>query len=162
MLERISISGAAYNRLVRICLDALPSKAFGLVGGSDIYRPATFYPCTTNLRNTPEWKQIFESFGEFYKDPDLGFVITPAEVKAVLDTMAARRENFIGVFHSHRYLPATPSEVDIALSSDLGLLSYIVSVVDPAAPKVGVFRLEAGGFQNIPVVQLEAPHGAST
>lgn len=154
MSEQISISRAVLNELIRICLDALPRKAFGLVGGSNIYHPKSFYPCSTNLRNTPEWKQVFESFGEFYRDPDLGFVIMPGEVKTVMETMVARGETFVGVFHSHRYLPATPSEVDISLNSDPSLLSYIVSVADPSAVQVGIFRLNGGTYQNIPVVQL--------
>jgi proteasome lid subunit RPN8/RPN11 len=154
MAEEITISRTIFNELVRICVDALPRKAFGLVGGPDIYHPKSFYPCSTNLRNTLEWKQIFESFGEFYKNPDLGFVITSAEVKTVLETMDARKELFIGVFHSHRYLPAKPSEADIALNSDPSLFSYIVSVADPAAVEVGIFRLNGNGYQNIPVVQF--------
>jgi proteasome lid subunit RPN8/RPN11 len=153
MSEQISISRTVFNGLIRICLDALPHKAFGLVGGPDIYHPKSFYPCSTNLRNTAEWKQLFESFGEFYRNPDLGFVITPAEVKAVMEMMTARNEMFVGVFHSHRYLPCLPSEVDIALSSDPSLLSYIVSVVDPSAVEVGIFRLNGNGYRNIPIVQ---------
>jgi len=154
MSERVTISKAVFEGLIRICLDALPRKAFGLVGGSDIYHPKSFYPCSTNLRNTPEWKQLFESFGEFYKNPDLGFVITSAEVKGILETMDVRKESFIGVFHSHRYLPAEPSEVDIALNTDPSLFSYIVSVADPSAAEVGIFRLNGSGYQSIPIVQF--------
>lgn len=119
-----------------------------------MYHPKSFYPCSTNLRNTPEWKQVFESFGGLYKNPDLGFVITPDEVKTAMETMVARGEDFIGVFHSHRYLPCHPSEVDIALNSDPSLLSYIVSVVDPSAVEAGIFRLNGSGYRNIPIVQL--------
>ena len=97
---------------------------------------------------------MFDSFGEFYKNPDLGFVITPGEVKSIMETMDARSETFVGVFHSHRYLPAEPSEVDVALNSDPSLLSYIVSVVDPSAVEVGIFRLNGGGYQNIPIIHF--------
>jgi proteasome lid subunit RPN8/RPN11 len=139
------------GKLVRICLDALPGKAYGLVGGSDIYHPMSFYPCSTNLRNTAEWKKIFESFGEFYKNPDLGFVIAPVEVRQIMRLMEARREFLVGVFHSHRYLSAEPSEADISLSSDSTALCYIVSVVDPSHPNLAVFRLDGGGFKKIPI-----------
>ena len=72
-----------------------------------MYHPKSFYPCSTNLRNTPEWKQVFESFGEFYKNPDLGFVITPDEVKTVMETMDRPRRSFYRCF-SFASLSALP------------------------------------------------------
>jgi proteasome lid subunit RPN8/RPN11 len=147
----IILSRKTSETLIKICLDALPHKAYGLVGGSTIYQPENFYPCLTNLRNTSEWKRIFESYGEFYKNPDLGFVIEPDEVRNVMDAMEARKESFIGVFHSHRYLPAEPSDVDIALSSDPSVLCYIVSVVNPQEPTLGIFRIDCSGFQKMPI-----------
>lgn len=135
------------DSLINLCLAALPRKAYGLAGGPDCCPPAGFYPRSTNLRNVAEWKRIFDSFGEFYRNPDLGFVIEPDEVRKVMQTMEERKETFIGVFHSHRYLPATPSEVDMALSSDSSVFCYIVSVVDPADPKLAIFRLEEDTFQ---------------
>lgn len=150
---RIFISQQLIEELVGICISALPHKAFGLVGGDDPYHPKSLYQCSTNLRNTPEWKALFESFGEFYKNPDLGFVIAPPEVKAVLEVMDSRRESFIGVFHSHRFLPAVPSEIDIALSSDPSLLCYIVSTVNPSDPEVGIYRFNGGAYDKIPLVR---------
>jgi proteasome lid subunit RPN8/RPN11 len=149
VLSEIFIGGQLADELIRTCLEALPHKAFGLVGGIDIHHPQSLYPCSTNLRNEPEWNAIFESFGEFYRNPDLGFVISPQEVKSVMDVMALRHETIVGVFHSHRYLSDIPSAVDIALSSDPGLLSYIVSVANPLVPKLGVFRIDGGGYQQI-------------
>jgi proteasome lid subunit RPN8/RPN11 len=149
----IFISAHLTGELIRICRDALPHKAFGLVGGADIYHPTSLYPCFTNLRNTPEWRSIFESFGEFYRNPDLGFVISPPEVKVVIETMVSRRESFVGVFHSHRFLRAEPSEVDLALSSDPSLLCYIISIANPSAPEIGIFHLNGGGYQKIPMVK---------
>jgi proteasome lid subunit RPN8/RPN11 len=67
--------------------------------------------------------------------------------------MTSRNESFVGVFHSHRYLPAEPSKVDLALNTDPKLLSYIVSVVDKSAPVVGVFRLNGDSYQNIPILK---------
>jgi proteasome lid subunit RPN8/RPN11 len=150
---QVFISEQLIKELTGICVRALPHKAFGLVGGADLYHPKSLYPCSTNLRNTPEWKPIFESFGVFYCDPDLGFVISPPEVQTVLGMMESRRESFIGVFHSHRLLSAEPTEIDIALSADSSLLSFIVSVVNPSDPEIGVFRLSNGGYQNIPIVR---------
>jgi proteasome lid subunit RPN8/RPN11 len=147
----IFLSSEKSNDLIKICLDALPHKAYGLVGGSDMYQPKSFYPCSTNLRNTAEWKKIFESFGEFYHNPDLGFVIAPVEVRQVMRTMEERKEFLVGVFHSHRYLPAEPSEADVSLSSDSSVFCYIVSVVNPLSPELAIFRLDGGRYRKIPI-----------
>lgn len=149
MSIEIFLSKHLADELIHMCLNALPHKAFGLVGGIDLFHPQRLYPCVTNLRNEPEWKALFESYGEFYQNPDLGFVISPAEVKSVMDAMVLNHETIVGVFHSHRYLCADPSEVDIALNSDPELLSYIVSVANPSAPEMGVFRIDRGRYQNI-------------
>jgi proteasome lid subunit RPN8/RPN11 len=150
----VFMSEALYSELIRICLDALPDKAYGLVGGSDLYHPLSLYPCETNLRNTPEWKSVFDSFGDFHRNPDLGFVIDPAEVKAVMDRMSSRREMLVGVFHSHRYLQAAPSIADIGLNSGSQLFSYIVSVANPPAVELGVFcLLEHHRCQRIPIIR---------
>jgi proteasome lid subunit RPN8/RPN11 len=148
----IVISRDLHAELVRICVDALPHKAYGLVGGRDKYHPGSLYPCSTNLRNTPEWSAVFESFGDFHKNPDLGFVIDPSEVKSVMDSMAKRGESLVGVFHSHRFLCVEPSKADIDLSADPGLLCYIVSVTHPSFPEVGVYSLDGSGFRSIPIL----------
>ncbi len=152
--EKVLISKNLFKELIKICLDALPDKAYGLVGGKDIYHPQSIYPCSTNLRNTPEWKVVFDSFGEFYRNPDLGFVIAPSEVKTVMDTMAVRDEFFIGVFHSHRFLCAEPTVADTSLSSDPGLLCYIISVARPSRPEVGIYRLVNNNCQKIPFITI--------
>jgi len=150
----IFIPEPLYQELIQVCVDALPHKAFGLVSGPDRCHPKTLHPCKTNLRNDPEWKPIFESFGDFYKDPDLGFVISHPEVKEVMDRIDTRQESFIGVFHSHRFLRAEPTEIDLFLSSDPDLFSYIVSVVDPSHPDVGVFCLNGGNYERIQIIRF--------
>ena len=80
-------------------------------------------------------------------------MISAPEVKSIMETMELRHEIFVGIFHSHRYLSHLPSEVDIALNSDPNLLSYIVSVVDPSNPKLGVFRHCDGEYQKIPIIR---------
>lgn len=151
--SEVFISGHLVDELTRVCVSALPHKAFGLVGGDDLYHPKSLYPCSTNLRNTPEWKPVFESFGDFYQNPDLGFVISAPEVQAVMKSMASRGERLAGVFHSHRFLPAEPSIADMSLNSDPGLLCYIVSLVNPSSPEVGIFRLGGGGYCSVSVVK---------
>lgn len=148
--ETVWIREDLLSGLVRVCLQTLPHKAYGLVGGKDVYRPRTIYPCSTNLRNMPEWKRLFASFGEFYRDPDRGFVITPGEYRDVTQKMENRGESFTGVFHSHRCRCAEPSEVDMAFHFDSNLLYYIVSVVDPDYPELRIYRLFETHYEEIP------------
>ena len=154
IIPEVVISRELYTELTRICLDALPNKAYGLVGGADIYHPQSLYLCSTNLRNTPEWKAVFDSFGEFHRNPDVGFVIEPSEVKSVVDKMSVRKESLVGIFHSHRFLNVEPSKADIALSSGANLLCYIISVSNPPSVKVGIYSLGDGDFQNIPIARF--------
>jgi len=149
----VVINESLYSELTQTCLEALPQKAYGLVGGSDRYNPKSLYPCSTNLRNTPEWKSVFDAFGDFHRNPDVGFVIDSSEVKTVINRMESRGEILVGVFHSHRYLPVEPSIADIALSSDSELLCYIVSVTEPPAVEVGIFSLSDGGYRSVPFIR---------
>ena len=154
VIPEVVIRRELYAELTRICLDALPDKAYGLVGGADKYHPKSLYPCSSNLRNTPEWNAVFDSFGEFHRNPDRVFVIAPSEVKSVVHTMISRGESLVGVFHSHRFLSVEPSEADISLSSDPGLLCYIISVRNPPVAKVGIFSLGDNRFQSLSIVQV--------
>jgi proteasome lid subunit RPN8/RPN11 len=138
------------DRLIGVCVEALPGKAYGLVGGKDAYRPENLYPCSTNLRNTPEWKSLFEAFGDFYRDPDRGFVISPEEQGQIMSQIEARGESFIGVFHSHRFTSPDPTELDMAFHFGPHMFCYIVSVVKPDHPELKIYRLEDSAFQDIP------------
>ena len=51
--ETVLIQRKLADRLFRICQEALPAKAYGLVGGNDLYHPQSIYSCSANLRNTP-------------------------------------------------------------------------------------------------------------
>jgi proteasome lid subunit RPN8/RPN11 len=148
--ERVLIGKPLVEKLTAVCLEALPAKAYGLVGGKDPHHPESIYPCSTNLRNTPEWKSVFESFGDFYKDPDRGFVISPDEYRQVLEKMEAAGQSFVGVYHSHRCHHSEPSQLDMALHVDPTVLSYIVSVVDPDKPEIKIYRLERTVYAQIP------------
>ncbi len=138
------------DELVGACVQALPSKAYGLVGGKDVYHPESIYPCSTNIRNAPEWKSLFESFGDFYQDPDRGFVVTPEEQRDVLNRIAARGESFIGVYHSHRFTNPDPTELDLAFHIDSRMLCYIVSVMRSESPELRVYRLDECSYEKIP------------
>ncbi len=148
--ETVLIEKGLAGKLIRVCTEALPAKAYGLVGGKDLHHPESIYPCSTNLRNTPEWKSVFESFGDFYKDPERGFVVSPEECRDVLKKMEASGESFVGVYHSHRCTHPEPSRADLALHVDPELFCYIVSVVNPDMPGLKIYRLDKDRHQEIP------------
>ena len=147
--ETVLIQRDLADRLFRVCQEALPAKAYGLVGGKDLYHPQSIYPCSSNLRNKPPWKPVFESFGDFYKDPDRGFVISPEEQQDVLKDMEIRSESFIGVYHSHRCTHPEPSKVDLALHIDPNLFCYIISVEEPTSPALKIYCLQKTSYQAI-------------
>jgi proteasome lid subunit RPN8/RPN11 len=148
--KTILIEKGLAGKLFRVCTEALPAKAYGLVGGKDLHHPESIYPCSTNLRNTPEWKSVFESFGDFYKHPDRGFVVSQEECRQILKKMETSGESFVGVYHSHRYTHPVPSKVDMALHVNPILFCYIVSVVNPAMPELKIYRLGKNTYQEIP------------
>jgi hypothetical protein len=45
----VFISNHLTEEVIGICVDALPHKAFDLVGGDDVYHPKSLYPCRANL-----------------------------------------------------------------------------------------------------------------
>jgi proteasome lid subunit RPN8/RPN11 len=146
----ISLPAELLAALIDSCVGALPRKAYGLVGGADALHPRSIYPCRSNLRNTAEASPIFESFGEFYRDTDRGFVIAAEEVHAITARMAQRGETLVGIFHSHRCRDAHPSELDIAVHVSPAVLSYIVSVLCPATPDVRIYRIDGEHTGELP------------
>jgi len=122
-------------------------QAYGLIGGSDACHPTTLNPCHTNLRATPEWNALFESFGEFYRDRDRGFVIAPVEFLGKHRAMESRGESLVGVYHSYRSHGPEPTKADLSLHFDPRVLCFIVSVVQPDQPELKVYRLFASHFE---------------
>ncbi len=141
---RATLPESLRTEMIDISVRTLPRKAYGLIGGTSVDRPRTIYACSTNLRNTSDWKGAFESFGDFYCDPDRGFVISPTEYLQITRKMERRGEMPVGVFHSHRCRPAEPTELDLAMHRLPELLCYIVSVVRPDSPDLKIYRIDDG------------------
>src|SRR5512139_2531269 len=146
------VTRTLFDELVRLAVGALPRKAYGLVGGTDRAHPVTLYPCSTNIRDTPGCREVFESFGSFYRDLDRGFVVAPEESSALLEAMAVKGERLVGVYHSHRCRGAHPSDLDVALHYHADVLCYIVSVVDPARPDTRVYEIGEGGCRQLELI----------
>lgn len=137
-------------------MEALPRKAFGLVSGRDHFRPEAIYPCRKNLRNLPEWRPLFEAYGEFYRDPDRGFVVDPLEYREIVRAMEGKNgRRLIGIFHSHRCLGAEPSLLDRDFHFDPSLVCFIVSVCEPGNPEVRAYHIDKGNIEEIPIEEFD-------
>jgi proteasome lid subunit RPN8/RPN11 len=150
----IRISSELVEELKAVCVRALPGKAYGLIGGRSRDRPTTIYPCRTNLRSRAPWRRLFEARGDFYRDPDRGFVIDPLECRKILGVMERNgREGLVGVYHSHRCRRAEPSPLDAELHFDPSVVCYIVSVREPERPEVRAYRIADGRTRETPIQQ---------
>ena len=77
------------------------------------------------------------------------FEIDPEDHIRARRTARQRGLEVLGFYHSHPRSPATPSPTDLAEASYPGHLYLIVSVNGEPAD-VRLYRLEAGGFQEVP------------
>lgn len=146
-----------YDRLVSLCVDALPEKAYGIIAGigGNGNEVEEIYPLQTNLRpDNEKINGIFQSYGEFYCDKDRGFWIDKREQFEVLKRIAEKNLKVIAIYHSHRCRLATPSQVDIDLHYDSSALALIVSVVNPEQPEVKAFEIGNNRFQESEIVIL--------
>lgn len=143
--RRVVIHKDLVAGLISAAIITLPNKAYGIVGGYDIYHPTGVYQCYTNLRSAdPYWKERIDSFGEFYKNPERGFVISPEELLQIYHKMQEKGESIVGVFHSHRcFVPGEPTKIDrtLHLQCQPQTLAYLLSVLDPTKPTLRVFEI---------------------
>ena len=135
------------NKLILICKNELPKKAYGIIAGRKNF-VHEIYPFYTNLRiSEPEIDEIFNSFGEFYRNRDRGFWIDPEEQLKVMREVKKKKQEIIAIYHSHRCLYAIPSNVDIDLHYSPKVLAIIVSLIDPLKPEVRAFKIKDDTFK---------------
>lgn len=143
--------------LLRICRDALPDKAFGMLSGPALWRATEIHPMARNLREQSSFvNRLFEQYGEFYHDRSRGFCFDPLELAAVERRVRRNGQRVVGVFHSHRCRHAEPSQIDVDLHYAPDVLSVIVSVVNPASPDVRIYRMGPTWFER-GAVEVERP-----
>jgi proteasome lid subunit RPN8/RPN11 len=175
--RKIIFDKKLYDRLVSLCVDALPEKAYGIIAGNggksdengltdqvelgsqggmkdqNGYKVEEIYPLQTNLRpDNEKINGIFQSYGEFYCDKDRGFWIDKREQFEVLKRIADKGQKVVAIYHSHRCRLATPSQVDIDLHYDSNALALIVSVVNPQQPEVKAFEISNDQFWEAEIV----------
>jgi hypothetical protein len=140
----IIVSKELVSGLIALSINYLPQKAYGLIGGTDLYHPTSVYQCFSNLRNTPDFKGYFESCGDVYRKPARGVVGSPEEVWSVMHEMQQRHEDLVGVFHAHRvHVGGEPTRLDRSthMTHNGHTFSYIINVENPAQPTLRAFRI---------------------
>jgi [CysO sulfur-carrier protein]-S-L-cysteine hydrolase len=113
----------------------LPNEACGYLGGNDgVVR--TFYPMT-NVDASPEH-----------------FSFDPKEQFAVVKEARAKKEELIGVYHSHPETPARLSEEDIKLFNDPNPTYVIVSLKNKE-PTMNGFKVFKPSDDEIQIFKVE-------
>lgn len=129
-------------------------KAYGLVGGSLRERQMTVthvIPLRNNLRDRPDLKVDIDRLMEAVAVPSetpmdrRSWVADPREVMAAERSCEETGSLLFGAYHMHRVawahdqLRDTCTDLDRALARDSGLWALILSLVDPAQPRLRAF-----------------------
>lgn len=144
MLERQSyayITKEAYERLVKLCLDAKPIEACGILAGPAVdsgdtagHAPAAVIDTVIPITNT-------------HINPTYAFSFDPSEWTAAFYDMQKNRQSLVGLFHSHPKTEAIPSSSDTEGFLPASELTYwIISLKDSQNPAVQPYRRERSSF----------------
>jgi proteasome lid subunit RPN8/RPN11 len=141
----IALCGRLHDRLVATVQSRLPRKSFGyLLSDGDPRRAKDFLLFEENLRNGPDWRGEFESWGRYFVDhDDAGFAASPEEAWRAQKKLWARGLVEVAVFHSHRRHPANFSRIDYELHVERfeALWHLIISMRNPHRPQVRAFAV---------------------
>lgn len=110
-MSTLTIPKAIATDMFEHAKSGLPNETCGYLGGTDGV-VTTFYPMT-NVDQSPEH-----------------FSFDPKEQFAVVKEARAKKEELLGVYHSHPETPARLSEEDISLFNDPNPVYVIVSLKD--------------------------------
>lgn len=138
---------AAHHQAMRDhCRSTAPLEACGILAGRQPPRVDSIYPLRNALHSQTRY------------DAD------PHDLIRAIQTMRARGEAMLAIYHSHPASPAVPSRVDLEQNHYGPLPRLIVSLQDPE-PVVRNWRLDAGAFVELPwiiqppSIEPERPHG---
>ncbi|WP_051250755.1 M67 family metallopeptidase [Paenibacillus harenae] len=141
------ITKEAYELLIRICSEANPQEACGILAScqtpdsSDAVHPLVI-DTVIPIRNA-------------HTSPGNAFSFDPAEWTRAYYDMQKNRQSLVGLFHSHPRTKALPSTSDADGFMPASSLSYwIVSLQDEENPQVQPYVREHGAF--IPLVLVLA------
>ncbi len=139
------VSPELLERLTTTLLQRFPRKSFGYLLSDDEQRQACdFALFEDNVRNSPEWKGCFESYGQYFVEhDDAGFVATPEESWRVQQEIWAKAATQVGVFHSHLRHPANFSGIDYDMHIERfdDLWHMIISMRNPEFVQIRTYAV---------------------
>lgn len=139
---------SAYEQLIRICRNAKPIEACGIVASA--YHSA--FDEDTEGEAIPIVDTIIP-ITNTHIDPTHSFSFDPAEWTAIYYDMQKNRQKLVGLFHSHPRTAAVPSPSDSEGFLPSSELSYwIVSLQNSEAPHVQPYRRSQGEFLPLQLV----------
>ena len=113
----------------------------GLLGGRDA--------CASSLYRIPNEDP----------SPATAFEMAPQAMLAAFQTMRARNEELVGIYHSHPQSPPRPSARDLAAAAYPGVAYLVVSLLPPA-PALGAFLFDGEAFRAIALTVTPGVKGA--
>ncbi len=131
------IYNCVYEKIVEHACRDMPLEACGYLGGRDGAAVEVYH--LTNMDKSGE---------HFSFDPKEQF-------DAVL-AMRKKQQQAIAVYHSHPETPASPSQEDIRLAFDPGMIYVIVSLA-ALRPDVRAFRIVKKEVSEEPLVVIDRP-----
>jgi proteasome lid subunit RPN8/RPN11 len=128
----IRIPSSVIDAIVAQARNELPDEACGLLTGKE-NEVTRQYPLT-NIDHSPEH-----------------FSFDPKEQFQVLREARAQGLQIIANYHSHPESPARPSEEDIRLAFDPGIIYIILSLLDKENPVIKAFSIREGKVESIEI-----------
>lgn len=163
-IQSIQLPILLWNEMVSHCRrklqgDYLPGegpspKAFGLVGGTvagTVMTIARVIPLLKNARDSGDQKCVVDKAMDLHAIPSetpfdqRGWVAEAAELDAALITLQTHGIRLLGNYHMHRVawshdaVRDTPTELDTILGDASRMFMFIISMVNPTAPRIRAF-----------------------
>jgi formylglycine-generating enzyme required for sulfatase activity/proteasome lid subunit RPN8/RPN11 len=142
---------AVRERLIETIQSRLPVKSFGVfMSRGDSRVIEDFFLFEGNTRNSADWRNQFESYGQYFLEhDDAGFVSTPQESFKLQKLLNARGMVEIGLFHSHLRHPGNFSRIDYDMHMQCygQLWHMIISMRNPDLPQLRVFDVSGIGVR---------------
>lgn len=79
------------------------------------------------------------------------YVVEPRAQLAAMTEMDDKGWDLVGIFHSHTFTEAYPSKTDVELAQYPDTAYLILSLADPAAPRLRAFSIRDGQVAELPV-----------
>jgi len=147
----IVLPPAIRTRLLETIASRLPLKSFGVFISHVNPRVIDdFVLFEANTRNSADWRNRFESYGQYFLEhDDAGFVSTPEESFRLQKLLNFRGMMEIGLFHSHLRHPGNFSQIDydMHMQCHSHLWHMIISVRNPDLPQLRVFDVTEAGVR---------------